>query len=80
LPRIERLAGAGDRAQENSMRELLHIRHHSLFAPRDFDLSPFFAVIKPTIEGGFDYRSMEWSDEPPGGGGLPLFEQSKAED
>ena len=24
--------------------ELLHIRHYSLFAPRDFDISPYFAT------------------------------------
>jgi hypothetical protein len=44
-------------------REILHIRHHSLFTPRDFDLSPYFSVIKPTIERGFDYRSLNWYDE-----------------
>ena len=38
------------------------IRHHSLYAPRDFDLSPYFAVIKPTIERGFDYKTMVWGD------------------
>ncbi len=42
-------------------REIFHIRHHSLYAPRDFDVSPYFAVIKPTIEGGFDYRAVEWA-------------------
>jgi hypothetical protein len=31
---------------------------HGLYAPRDFDVSPYFAVIKPTIEGGFDYRKL----------------------
>lgn len=41
--------------------EVLHIRHHSLFAPRDFDLSPYFAVVKPTIEKKFDYKAMRWS-------------------
>lgn len=41
-------------------RECLHIRHHSLYAPRDFDLSPYFAVVKPTIEQGFDYRTLSW--------------------
>lgn len=45
-----------------SRREILHIRHHSLFAPRDFDVSPFFAIIKPTIEGGFDYRALRWGN------------------
>lgn len=43
-------------------REILHIRHHSLFAPRDFDLSPYFAIIKPTIEKGFDYKTLLWGD------------------
>jgi hypothetical protein len=28
--------------------EILHVRHHSLFVPRDFDVSPYFQVIKPT--------------------------------
>ena len=31
-------------------KEYYHIRHYSLFVPRDFDLSPFFSTIKPTIE------------------------------
>jgi hypothetical protein len=40
------------------------VRHHSLFTPRDFDLSPYFATIKPTIEDGFDYKAFNWSEEP----------------
>jgi hypothetical protein len=44
-------------------RELLEIRHHSLYAPRDFDISPFFAVVKPTIETGFDYKKMQWDKD-----------------
>ncbi len=43
--------------------EILHIRHHRLFAPRDFDVSPYFAVVKPTIEAGFDHRALAWYDE-----------------
>jgi hypothetical protein len=42
--------------------EIYTIRHHSLFSPRDFDLSPYFAVVKPTIERGFDYRGINWHD------------------
>lgn len=42
--------------------ELLHIRHHSLFAPRDFDISPYFQIVKPTIESGFDPHDLNWSD------------------
>jgi hypothetical protein len=48
-----------------SRKEILHIRHHSLYAPRDFDISPFFAVVKPTIETGFDYKKMQWDNDKP---------------
>lgn len=41
-------------------KEIFHIRHYSLFTPRDFDLSPYFKVIKPTIETGFDYKKIHW--------------------
>jgi hypothetical protein len=44
-------------------REYLHIRHHSLFAPRDFDISPYFRIVKPMIESGFDYRRFPWADD-----------------
>lgn len=44
--------------------EILHIRHHSLYMPRDFDISPYFAVVKPTLESGFDYRALTWASEP----------------
>jgi hypothetical protein len=41
----------------------LEVRHHSLFVPGDFDLSPYFRIIKPTIEQGFDYHQLTWSKE-----------------
>ena len=46
------------------MDEILHVRHHSLFVPRDFDVSPYFAVIKPTLAPGFDHRQLAWHDRP----------------
>jgi hypothetical protein len=49
------------RLDDESKREIMHIRHHTLYAPRDFDVSPFFAIIKPTIETGFDYKQMKWA-------------------
>lgn len=64
LPRITREFRA-DRLARPQRREILHIRHHSLFAPRDFDLSPYFHIIKPTLEAGFDYRNLTWSDPAP---------------
>ena len=44
-------------------REILHIRHHSLFTPRDFDLSPYFRIVKPTVESGFDYKVLQWEKD-----------------
>jgi len=44
------------------VKEVLLVRHHSLFAPRDFDVSPYFQVIKPTIEAGFDFHALRWGD------------------
>jgi len=42
--------------------EILEIRHSSLYAPRDFDISPYFEVVKPTVRNGFDYKAMAWAD------------------
>ena len=64
LPRIERLRGHRSLESRYAEREVLHIRHHSLFTPRDFDLSPYFEIVKPTIAHGFDYKRLEWA---PGG-------------
>jgi hypothetical protein len=44
--------------------EIEHIRKHGLFTPRDFDVSPFFAIVKPTLAAGFDYHRVAWG--PPG--------------
>jgi hypothetical protein len=40
--------------------EMDHIRTYGLYTPRDFDVSPFFAIIKPTLVAGFDYRTVQW--------------------
>jgi hypothetical protein len=45
--------------------EILHVRHHSLFVPLDFDVSPYFAIIKPTLVMGFDPHALMWRDETP---------------
>jgi hypothetical protein len=59
LPKVTRVESRSAR------REILEIRHSSLYAPRDFDISPYFAVVKPTLERGFDYRKVHWADLPP---------------
>ena len=53
---------AGDPACEGCRSEMLRIRHHSLFAPRDFDVSPYFRIVKPLIERGFDSRTISWDE------------------
>ena len=45
--------------------EILNIRHHSLFAPRDFDISPYFEVVKPSLAQGFDPHQLHWLDAAP---------------
>lgn len=35
-----------------------HIRQHGLYTPRDFDVSPYFDVIKPALERQFDYHKV----------------------
>ncbi len=63
LPRIERTTGlAGDRLG-SGLRDVLHIRHHSLFTPRDFDISPYFEVIRPELVKSFDYRALVWEGD-----------------
>jgi hypothetical protein len=32
-----------------------------LFAPGDFDVSPFFAVVKPPPRDDFDYTRLNWA-------------------
>lgn len=45
---------------DDCVREIYHIRHYSLFAPRDFDISPYFMVVKPGLDGDFDYTALTW--------------------
>jgi hypothetical protein len=71
LPMIETAA-----LDDDTVREIWHIRHHSLYAPRDFDVSPYFAVVKPTLEAGFDYRAIRWSGAPPADEELPGADRS----
>ncbi|UYO39760.1 lipo-like protein [Rhodopseudomonas palustris] len=60
-PILPKITKAGSRA---ARREILHIRHSSLYMPRDFDISPYFEVVKPTIVNGFDYTALHWADKP----------------
>ncbi|MEX0955250.1 MAG: lipo-like protein [Rhizobiaceae bacterium] len=61
LPEITRAPGRASAQSSYSREEILHIRHHSLYTPRDFDLSPYFEIVKPTLAFGFDYKTLVWS-------------------
>ena len=61
LPTMDRIKTGGG-LNGYTEQDIWHIRHHSLFAPRDFDASPYFEVIKPTIVEGFDYKALVWGE------------------
>ena len=66
LPKITRAA------RRKARREILHIRDSSLYMPRDFDISPYFEIVKPTIVHGFDYTRLalgRQAEAAPGGSG-----------
>jgi Permuted papain-like amidase enzyme, YaeF/YiiX, C92 family len=72
LPKVEDVAVSSEKAQ-HFVKEIYHARHHSLYVPRDFDVSPYFAIVKPTLAAGFDHHNIDWAsdsafslpDEPP---------------
>ena len=60
LPQVSLRAAQGADCPD-CVEEVFRLRHHSLFTPRDFDVSPYFQVIKPaTLDAGFDYKSLHW--------------------
>lgn len=61
LPRVERVEAERRGISRVRRQEILHIRHYSLYAPADFDLSPYFAIVKPTLEQGFNYKGLTWA-------------------
>jgi hypothetical protein len=56
----ESVAGAAYDIAPFVERESDHIRRHGLYTPRDFDISPFFDVVKPTVENGFNFHALKW--------------------
>lgn len=61
LPIIERVP-SGDPLHPDCIEEILHVRSYTLYVPRDFDVSPYFAIVKPTLASGFDFRRLAWDD------------------
>lgn len=62
LPEVEKIKDGSVAANGYTAEEIFHIRHHSLYTPRDFDLSPFFEIVKPTLVEGFNYKGVAWAE------------------
>lgn len=58
LPRANEICFGDKETPEEDV--ILESRHYSHFTPRDFDLSPYFKIVKPTIESSFDYKKLKW--------------------
>jgi hypothetical protein len=58
LPNVAQFESRGTR------RTMLQIRHSSLYAPRDFDISPYFQIVKPALVRDFNYKFTDWVDLP----------------
>lgn len=58
LPDVTVISAASKRSQK----EVMQIRHHSLFVPRDFDISPYFSIVKPSLTDDFDPHIIHWAD------------------
>ena len=63
-------------------REVLQIRHSSFCTPRDFDISPYFQIVKPSLVGNFNYKVVDWADlsAPPQAGGKANVAQTSVPD
>lgn len=61
LPSIEHRP-TGESNGETCTEEFAHRRHASLFVPRDFDISPYFEVVKPELSSGFDPHRLRWAE------------------
>lgn len=62
LPQIETRPVQGADSS-HFVQRIHHVRHHSLCMPRDFDVSPYFQIVKPTLTLGFDFRRLVWAEE-----------------
>lgn len=58
----EAATGAPYNTSHYAESEAMHIRKAGLFTPRDFDISPYFAIVKPTLEGAFDFHALAWTE------------------
>ncbi len=57
LPRVAQRPG-----EDGMMHHVYSLRPNTLFVPADFDLSPYFEVVKPIDEKHFDFHRLHWQD------------------
>jgi hypothetical protein len=55
LPKITRIES------QTARREIAENRHSSLYELRDFDISPYFMMVKPTLARGFNHKDVHWA-------------------
>ena len=60
LPTRRRRPCATGSAAGDCVEETWEARHSSTYAPRDFDVSPYFMVVKPPPIEDFDYTRVRW--------------------
>ena len=58
------LSRTSDMEAQHSYAELMHIQKHGLYMPRDFDVSPYFSIVKPTLLADFDPHTLTWASMP----------------
>ena len=59
---------------------IFRVRHPTLLTPRDFDLSPYFEIIKFNVigAGNFDYTRIQWAkDQPEPSEELPVAAENR---
>jgi hypothetical protein len=61
LPDVATLRTTSDDCPD-CIQEILRVRHYSLFVPRDFDVSPYFEVVKPTLIANFNHHALNWAN------------------
>jgi len=56
---------------DEGARAVFMSRPATLCVPRDFDISPYFTIVKPEMEAGFDFRRLRWTELSPSVGPAP---------
>jgi hypothetical protein len=58
-------AGATCDQGENDVQQAFASQPATLCVPRDFDISPYFSIVKPDLDASFDFRRLRWAEPSP---------------